>query len=68
MSVNDGFARGVGNSCPWYGPSFVDETDAGGVPHPRASLHDLDEPLHALDLHLVRHLVGHRSRLGACPR
>ena len=28
----------------------------------------LDEPLHPLDLHLVRHLVGHRRRLGAVAR
>ena len=35
----------------------------------RAALDDLDEPLHALDLHLVRdELVGELGRLGPAPR
>ena len=34
----------------------------------RGLLGQLDEALHALDLHLVRDLVGHRRRVGPRPR
>src|SRR5207253_1898700 len=43
-------------------------------PHPlrvslrRDPLHHFDEPLDAIPLHLVGHLVGHRGRLGTRPR
>src|SRR5207248_10751606 len=51
----------------------LDEHLAGAAdealgPLARAALDELDEPLHALPLHIVGNLAGERSRLGAAPR
>ena len=40
---------------------LLDAADASCVALAGDPLGQLDEPLHALDLHLVRNLVGHRA-------
>ena len=47
---------------------LLDPADARLVALAGEPLRQLDEPLHALDLQLVRHLVGHRRGLGARAR
>src|SRR5207248_7668605 len=47
---------------------LLDAADAGRVALERDALAELDQPLDALRLHLVRHLVRHRRRLGAPAR
>ena len=47
---------------------LLDAADAHLVLLASGPLRDLDQALQAFDLHLVRHLVGHRRRLGPCAR
>ncbi len=47
---------------------LLDAADALEVALARVRLAQLDQTLHPLDLHLVRHLVGHRRSIGAGPR
>src|SRR3954451_21820181 len=51
-----------------FDENLLDHPDASGVPFCGDALHDLDQPLDALALQLVRDMARHRGRLGARAR